>query len=187
MPRYECSVREFLGGCRLDYILGSVHFLEMPQGIVRVWDYEEVGQDESLMCYWRTLAKAVNSGVFDALAHPDLVLRSGVSVSSCTEMHRRLIRLMKARSLAYEVNCSGWRKTSYARGRRCMCPDMRPYPCLNAAVYADACCVPLVMGSDAHSPEEVGAQVGNVMDALRDRGVSNFAYYERRNPRVVTR
>jgi len=75
IPGREDRIANLIERCELDYAIGSVHFL--GDRAVDDADYDVWQSGRSPEQIWRryfeTLAEAARSGLFDILAHPDLV------------------------------------------------------------------------------------------------------------------
>lgn len=71
----EEKLESMLGSRPFDYVVGSVHFLgdySLDTEDYTIWDGSQ-DPDEIWRRYFETLASAARSGLFDILAHPDLV------------------------------------------------------------------------------------------------------------------
>ena len=72
----EDQIATFLEQREWDYVLGSVHFLR-EQAVDMPGDFDVWGRGESPERVWKryfeTLAEAGRSGLYDIMAHPDLV------------------------------------------------------------------------------------------------------------------
>ena len=93
----EERIAELLGARRFDYVIGSVHFV--GDGAVDhlgydVWEIEGGDPDRVWSRYFEHLAGAARSGLFDTLAHPDLVKVWGVGKPA---RRRRPAALLRAR------------------------------------------------------------------------------------------
>ena len=92
----EEQTASLLEGHDFDYVVGSVHFLGERAVDHDGWDVWEVGTspDQIWTSYFEALARCARSGLFDILAHPDLV-KSGEVLDLCqsaifvTSMSRR--------------------------------------------------------------------------------------------------
>src|SRR5215207_3162457 len=81
VPGREDRMAELLAGRDWDYVIGSIHFLgdraldyDGPEW-EHVWGRGDRA-DKVWERYFATLAQAARSGLFDIMAHPDLVKRS---------------------------------------------------------------------------------------------------------------
>jgi len=133
----------------------SYHFIRADYGYLNVvskkqinLDYsKQLGTDGVISSYYTGLREAVENIPADVLCHLDAVLRHIPNISYSTE-HERLINelldAIAARGMAVEVNMSGYP----IRGE--------PYPSIALLKEVVSRGIPLVAGSDAHRPEDVG-------------------------------
>jgi len=169
---YEDATRRLLAAHPFDYVLGSIHFLgnwhfTSKQGLPR---YASEDPAEAFPRYFELLERMIGTGLFDVVAHPDALRRLEFKPTRpMAEEHRSVARLLSARGMALEVNTAGIR-----RGTGSLYPE-RPF--LEACVREG---VPLTLGSDAHTPEDVGRDYEQAFDLLRSLGVTEIATYERR-------
>ncbi|HHY47651.1 MAG TPA: histidinol-phosphatase [Firmicutes bacterium] len=176
IPGAEDALRELIAGYPFDYIIGSVHFLgDWPVDFFpQDWAGRDV--DEVYLEYFSTLAQAARSGLFDVMAHPDLVKLFGhmpghrhedvnAAVSEC-------IRQVAMSGAAVEVSTAGLRR-----------PAGEMYP---APAFLKACAragIPITLASDAHVPEEVGFKLGEAARYARECGYRSFTTFEGRKAR----
>src|SRR5215216_1701352 len=71
----EDRIANLLDSHGFDYVIGSVHFVRDRAIDYDVWDiWESMGDPDRVWeLYFQTLAEAARSGLYDVLAHPDLV------------------------------------------------------------------------------------------------------------------
>ena len=100
-----------------DYVVGSVHFLQDQAVDMRdsEWDiWESADPDEVWSRYFETLGHAASTGLFDILAHPDLVKVWGRGAPRPEGDLRRYYELampgIEAADMAIEVSTAGLRK-----------------------------------------------------------------------------
>lgn len=120
--------------------------------------------------YFEELALSAESGLFDCLAHPDLVKNASPSRWSFEDQRDLVARALDriaATGVAMELNTSGRLKTF---------AEFNPGPAM--LVMMKERDIPLVLGSDAHTPERVAEGFEDALEALRSAGyqeVSMFA------------
>jgi histidinol-phosphatase (PHP family) len=162
-----------------DYVIGSVHFLR--DEAVDMEDYSVWGKSHSPEEIWRryfeTLGEAARSGLFDILAHPDLVKVWGADRPRPEGDLRRYYELaiegIAESGIAVEVSTAGLRK----RAR-----ELYPAPAfLEMCVEAGT---PVALSSDAHRPEDVGADYDRALELLAGVGVKELCVFERRARRL---
>ena len=177
VPSQASEIRRMLQSLEYDFALGSVHFVETPQGRVNVWNPQQILPHAKE--YVAAVAAASESGLFEGVAHPDLILRAGLSKTTLRELFRPVLPVLRA----YEVNCSGFTKDRYdpASGIKIPGPS---YPDIELAVEAMEQGALLMIGSDAHEPKLVGENIPRAYELLLQHGVRAITYFENRKPRV---
>ena len=153
--RYLEEIRQRLARHTWDRIGISYHFLETDSGHlnmvsrkqVNIDALEQFGVGNVINHYYQNLLEAVEKLPGQVLCHIDAVLRHHPRVL-LTDKHYKgidaLLDAVAAKSMAIEVNTSGYTTKN------------EPYPSLAILKKAIARNIPLVAGSDAHRPEDVG-------------------------------
>jgi histidinol-phosphatase (PHP family) len=179
LPGREDRTATLLDAHDFDYVVGSVHFL----GDVAVdhpgWDaWERTGDpDEVWRRYFEAVAAAARSGLFDVLAHPDLVKVWG-SGRPQPERDPRfhyepLVAAVAETGVAVEVSTAGLRKPV---------GELYPAPAL-AEMLVDAG-ASFSLSSDAHVPEHVGWEYAAAVETMRSWGIGEVAVFDRRERRL---
>jgi histidinol-phosphatase (PHP family) len=179
VPGREERTANLIDRCRLDYVIGSVHFLGDFAVDWDRFDIWETGRSPDVVWtrYFETLAQAARSGLFDILAHPDLVKMWGATRPSVEGDPRRYyepaLDAIAETGIAIEVSTAGLRKPV---------GEIYPAPAfLAGAVEAGA---PVALSSDAHLPGQVGFEFERALALLADHGVGELATFERRTCRL---
>lgn len=176
----EEKLEAMLGSRPFDYVVGSVHFLgdhSLDTEDYTIWDGTQ-DPDDIWRRYFETLASAARSGLFDILAHPDLVKvwgRAGrlPSVDPRT-MYEPAIEAIAESGIAVEVSTAGLRKGV---------GEIYPAPafmemCVEAgAVFA--------LSSDAHEPAQIGFRYSDALEFLATHGVEELAVFDSRERHLV--
>ncbi len=118
IPGAEDRIANLLDGHGFDYVVGSVHFLRDHASDME--DYSVWGSGRSAEEIWRayflSLGEAARSGLFDILAHPDLVKVWGRDKPLPEGDLRRYYELamdgIAESGIAIEVSTAGLRKAS---------------------------------------------------------------------------
>jgi len=156
-----------------DFLIGSVHYIapgwdvDNPRWIGR-FDERPVGEIWDL--YWKAYEQCIRSGLFDFVAHPDLVKK--IRAPSCggsRKYYEPSIRAAADMKVAIEINTAGLRK-----------PAKELYPARQFLEMAFEAGIPLLINSDAHAPEEVGAGFDAAYALAREVGYTQFARFEKR-------
>ncbi|HEX4187784.1 MAG TPA: histidinol-phosphatase [Solirubrobacteraceae bacterium] len=179
VPGGEDRMANLLEARDFDYVVGSVHFLR--EGAVDMDDYSvwDTGRsaEEIWRRYFQTIGESARSGLFDIVAHPDLVKYWGDGARRPEGDLRRYYELaidgIAESGIAVEVSTAGLRK-----------PAGELYPAtafLQMTIEAGA---PVALSSDAHRPEDVGADYGQALAVLEQLGVEELCVFDRRSCRL---
>jgi histidinol-phosphatase (PHP family) len=179
VPGAEDRMANLLQARDFDYVIGSVHFIcdgAVDMDDYSVWDsgrsVEEIWQR-----YFETLGEAARSGLFDVLAHPDLVKVWGPERPLPQGDLRRYYELaidgIAESGIAVEVSTAGLRKRA---------KELYPAPALlEMCLEAGA---PVALSSDAHRSEDVGADYEQARELLERLGVGELCVFEHRERRL---
>ncbi len=180
VPGREDRMANLLDGRDWDYVVGSIHFLR-DEAIdlrgVEGWEHTDIWRsndpDKVWARYFETLGEAARSGLFDILAHPDLVKVWGKGAprpdGDLRRFYERAMDGIAESDVAIEVSTAGLRK-----------PVGEIYP---DAAFLELCLEagrPVALSSDAHLPEQLGYEYERAVEWLRDLGVEEIAVFERR-------
>lgn len=154
----------------VEVILGSIHFLDGwafdDPAYMGEWEHRNV--DKVWEDYFTEWAQAARSGLFDVMAHADLVKKFGYRATNERELVHEAARVAAEAGVLIEVSTAGWRK-----------PVGEQYPSVE---FIKACVehgVNFTLGSDAHAPSEVGYEFDRAADLLQSLGVEKIAYPQR--------
>jgi histidinol-phosphatase (PHP family) len=173
-PGEEALLRETLESHPFDVVLGSVHFIDDwafddPDLTAR---YSEWDIDSLWMRYFGELADAARSGLFDVMAHPDLIKKFRyMPTFDPTALYEEAALAFADGGVAIEVNTAGLRKP---------CAELYP-----SQAFLEICRrhgVPASVGSDAHNPEDVGAGWAEAREALQLAGYDSIVVFRERVP-----
>ena len=176
----EGRIANLLDSYDFDYVIGSVHFVRDKAVDYDVWDiWESVGDPDRVWeLYFATLAEAVRSGLFDILAHPDLVKVWGdrrPRPDRDPRFHYEpAVEAIAESGIAVEVSTAGLRK-----------PAGEIYP---APAFAEMCVdagAAFSLSSDAHVPEHVGFAYEEALAAMTRWGVEEVVVFEGRERRLA--
>jgi histidinol-phosphatase (PHP family) len=178
----EDHIARFLEQRDWDYVVGSVHFVRNAAVDLEGPDWEHVwgrgeGADRIWERYFATLAEAARSGLYDIMAHPDLVKVWGSARPQPERDPRHYyepaVEAMLEAGVAMEMSTAGLRKPV---------GELYPAPALlEMAVDAG---LPIALSSDAHAPEQIGFRYDDAVAALRDAGVTELCVFEGRKRRM---
>ena len=174
IPGRERELARLIDDRPWDYVIGSVHFIAdraVDHDGYDIW--ESSSSDEVWSAYFRTLADAAASGLFDILAHPDLVKVWGRERPPPARPRRAYYEMampaIAAADVAIEVSTAGLRK-----------PVGEIYPARELLEMCVEAGKPIALSSDAHEPEHIGHGYEAAVALLRDVGVERVCVFDRR-------
>jgi len=154
----------------IEVVLGSVHFLDGwafdDPAQIEIWESKVV--EEVWDHYFTEWCKAAQSGLFDVMAHPDLVRKFGHVTRNADEYYDEASRVAAGAGVLCEVSTAGLRK-----------PVGQLYPDSLMIELLIQRGVGLTMGSDAHAPEEVAYRFDECVKVLYGLGARQVAYPQR--------
>ena len=185
-PEVERRIEEIIDEHHMDYVLGSMHYVRgVDIGSRRHSPAFFLGRPlvDALDIYYEDWGRAVESGLFDVMAHPDyfrkylsLTHEMPVSWEDYGSNVYDAIDRLKSYDVGMEVNSSGWR---HGIG------DVYPVTgFLRAAREAGV--EKVVVGSDCHTIEGLGVNTVKAVDRLREAGFGHLCVFEGRRNRKIS-
>jgi histidinol-phosphatase (PHP family) len=174
VPGRESELAALLEGRPFDYVIGSVHFIADRAVDHEGYDaWRASAPDEVWREYFESIAQAAASGLFDVLAHLDLVKVWGTGrpkpTAPATAFYEIALPGIADADVAVEVSTAGLRK-----------PVSEMYPSAELLRMCLEAGKPVALSSDAHVPEDVGHAYDRAVEMLRAAGVQELAVFERR-------
>jgi histidinol-phosphatase (PHP family) len=175
-PGREDEMRAWLDRYPWDVVLGSVHFVDGFGIDSRPRLIDEIGVEATWRRYFDVLADAAASGLFDSLAHPDLVRMWGDRPAPEVEeeLFAAFADAAADADVCIEVSTRGLLR-----------PVAEPYPDRRLLAACRERDVPVTLASDAHSVDRVGWRFDEALELLRGAGYETVTTFERRKPRQV--
>jgi len=168
-PGVEPWLEKLHARAPLHHVLGSVH-PQIPDYRARFFrgqwfDYQQT--------YFDHLARAAETGLYDTLAHPDLIKNESPvdwDYARIRPFIERALDRIAATGVAMELNTSGVNKAIR---------EINPSPAILALMQARG--IPVVIGADAHRPGRVGDGYAAALRTLQTAGYAEVSYFlERR-------
>jgi len=167
LPETAPRLPSLLNAYPFDYVMGSLHFVDG-------WGFDDPRytdgyEGRDLLALWKRyfelLGEAAESGLFDILAHPDLIKKFGFRPDAdVRHLYEACLDRVAAAGIAVEVSTAGLRK-----------PVGEIYPSedfLRLCLERD---IAVTLGSDAHHPREVGEGFEEALRLLRRVGYKELA------------
>jgi histidinol-phosphatase (PHP family) len=166
---------------RLDYILGSVHVLYTKEGIPWGMDdsrfskqYKSLGTDNVYLQYYEKLDKMINSPEFDfdIVSHFDIPKKFNKLPNEKEKIWNKLskdLESIKKKGLVVEINTAGLRKKVKEQ-----------YPSNEILKKMYELDIPVLLGSDAHDPNEIAFEFNSIIKLLKSIGYNQLAGFDKR-------
>jgi histidinol-phosphatase (PHP family) len=169
----ETFLGKWLPAQGFDFVLGSVHYIE-DWGFDNpderhVWDSVDV--TATWRRYFELVGRLADSGLFDAVGHLDLPKKFGhrPSEEDLKEMAQPILDRIAKAGMGIELNTSGLRK-----------PVGEIYPSAMLVSMAQEREIAICFGSDAHRPEDMGADFDSALRLAREAGYTHYFRISRR-------
>lgn len=178
LPGTEQKTRKLLQAQKFDYVIGSIHFLED-------WDfthpiyadhYKEKDLSELYGRYFTLVWDLCYSRLFDIIGHIDVIKKFGYRPPESLEPYWvKTAQVLRETGTCLELNTAG---------RDAPVGDFYPDRRLLEICHAEG--VWVTIGSDAHSPEQVGRYMPEALDLLRSVGYSEVTAFDQRKKSSVS-
>ena len=176
----EDRIAAFLEAREWDFVVGSVHFLR-EDAVDMAGDWDVWGRGEPAERVWRryfeTVAEAARSGLYDVMAHPDLVKVWGGERPAPEGDPRRwyepAVEGCLDGDVAVEVSTAGLRK-----------PIGEIYPSRAFLEMVADAGLPVALSSDAHVPDDLGYRYEEAVALLEEVGIRELCVFEGRERRL---
>lgn len=171
-PGLEDISKEIIERYSFDYVIGSVHFIEK-------WGFDNINQidqwdkkniNKVYRDYYSLLRKSAISGLYDIIGHSDLVKKFGQRPDEdMSEEIEHTAQIFKENNLVIEINTSGLRR-----------PVKEMYPSEDVLMIYSKFDIPLVIGSDAHKPQDVGMDFNKALQLAGNAGYFEETLFDKR-------
>ncbi len=170
-PGMEDRISSFLERHDFDYVIGSVHYVLSGDHrggkptLARVNNLRHLFE-----LYFEQVESMLRTGLIDVIGHLDLPKRDGdVPEEGYLDFVEALLPALRESGVAVEVNTSGRDK-----------PIREFFPSTPVLRLLIRNQIPITLGSDSHSPRDVGRYIGDAVHLLRDCGLREIATFQKR-------
>ena len=172
-PGVEPWLEKLHARAEFHHVLGSVHY--------QVDDYRKLYYTGDVFLYqqlyYEHLAQAAETGLYDTLAHPDLIKNEAPAewiFSRIKPFVERALDRIAATGVAMELNTSGVNKAL---------SEMNPG--LDQLALMQERGIPVVLGADAHRPSRVADGYETALGMLREVGYEEVSFFLGRQRQTV--
>jgi histidinol-phosphatase (PHP family) len=180
VPGREDRMANLLEAREWDYVVGSVHFVsDMAVDLDDEWDIWRRGDSPERVWkrYFEWVGEAARTGLYDIMAHPDLVKVHGDTrprpEGDLRRYYEPMIEAFLDAGVAVEVSTAGLRKRV---------GELYPARALLELVVEAG--LPIALSSDAHVPDQLGFRYEDAVAELEAVGVRELCVFERRQRRL---
>lgn len=167
---------------KVDYLIGSVHFLKNKDDMWGFDNPEFIGVYESkdIDSIWKEYFNAIEAmsktKLFDIVGHFDLIkVFKFLPNKDIRLLAKDALKAIKENNLVLEINPAGLRK-----------PIGETYPSKQLLEEAFDLQIPITFGSDAHSVDQVGFKYEDCVSLAKEIGFKNCISFENRERKSVT-
>lgn len=172
-PLMESFDRRYCADPRIDYLIGSCHFIDgwpfdHPEYI---GGYENRDIDDIYGAYFTILRSLAGSGLFNIVGHFDIVKKFGFRPGrTFLGIIDDIALALAANDVAVEVNTAGM---AHPAG------EMYPSDEIIAVLFDRN--VPVTLGSDAHAPDRVGYLFPRALETIARAGYRKISGFKKRS------
>ncbi|MGI9666482.1 MAG: PHP domain-containing protein [Acidimicrobiia bacterium] len=176
-PDTAQAVLEFLSPYPWDILIASTHWLgawgvDLPE---QIGEFDRVGREAAYDEYFRVESELAASGLFDVLAHADVVKKQGIFLPQPPlDMYENLAVAAARGGTAVEVSTAGLYQPA---------GEMYPAEPLLQRFFNHG--VPITLASDAHVPEHCARGRDAAMDLARSVGYTERIAFSKRVGKMV--
>ncbi|UCF96342.1 MAG: histidinol-phosphatase HisJ family protein [Spirochaetaceae bacterium] len=175
---YEGYLEKILSRYPFDLVLLSVHFVHSWPGDNWLFgfDFPDKSISQIYSEYFAEIKKALKTGLFDCVAHLDVIKQPGSPVLQSNSADIiEILDLCQAINMSVEINTSGLRKRV-----------AEIYPARDILDLVVARDLPLVTSSDAHDPQSVAHAFPDLLALLKSLPDCRIARYRQRSPTFIS-
>ena len=170
--------RELLSAYPFDFVIGSTHFINRKDPAYPEFFEGREEQEAYLQYFQATLDNVKNIDNYDVAGHIDYIVRYGpnkalyYSYEAYRDILDGILRAIIEQGKGIECNTAGLRKGIG-----------QPNPCDRILMrYKELGGEIITIGSDAHIPEDLGADFHTARELLKQCGFSYYTEFRGRNP-----
>ncbi|MGE4419553.1 MAG: histidinol-phosphatase [Sulfurimonas sp.] len=161
----------------VDYLIGSVHFIEEwgfdnPEFI---GNYKDQDIDLIWQKYFDAIEEMAKSKLFDIVGHLDLIkIFKYMPSKNINKIAKNALLAIKEADMSVEINVAGFRK-----------PIGEAYPSLSLLKEIKKLSIPITFASDAHKPEQVGLYSDEATQMAKSAGYNECVLYRKRKRKFI--
>ncbi|MCK5633383.1 histidinol-phosphatase [bacterium] len=166
----EKDIKQIINSLPLDYVIGAIHHIGDFNFDTNITGFKKRDINESIERYYKDLTKMIESGLFDIVAHFDLIKMFGnIGQNNYSELVTDVIKKIKKAEMVVEMNTNGFNK-----------PCKEFYPSIEIIDLCHQYDIPMTLSSDAHKAEQVGQYFNEAVLILKQAGYKEITGFDKR-------
>jgi histidinol phosphate phosphatase HisJ family len=175
LPGYEDELHELISQIPVDYVIGSIHFIDDWNFDTDKSLYGKWSNDELYEKYFTLVQEAAQCGLFDIIGHIDIIKKFRVyPETNQDKLFEDTIKIIKANNLVVELNTGGMDRP---------CAEFTPSPHILEMCFAHH--VPVTLSSDAHRVEHIARHYDAAISLLNRIGYTELVGFNKRIRKVI--
>jgi histidinol-phosphatase (PHP family) len=169
-PGVEAELKQIIDSVPLDFLIGSVHF-------INDWNFDS---DKSLYgkwtndylyeMYFKLVQQAAASGLFDTIGHLDIIKKFRVyPESDLSDLFEETVSILAKNNIVVELNTGGADRP---------CGEFTPGRMLLEICHKHN--VQVTLGSDAHHYSQIARHYETAIELLKETGYTEIVAFENR-------
>ncbi|MEE4197087.1 MAG: histidinol-phosphatase HisJ family protein [Bacteroidales bacterium] len=174
-PGQEPAIQKLISLFPVDYVIGSIHYLQDWNFDTNPKDYQQLDIDRFYQDYFRVLQQCAHSKLFDFLGHIDIPKKFGYYPSfDLKPFYEATAKVFAQNNTVYELNTSGLDR-----------PCKAFYPSEEFVRICFEHNIPVTLGSDAHHAHAIGKYFSRAVDLLKSTGYREIAVFTQRKRNYI--
>ncbi len=177
VPAMTDELLKTVEGFSFDYLIGSVHHIGdwLIDSATQIDGWRGKDVDHVYQQYFELVQQMAETRRFDIVGHIDVTKKFGFRPrNSVVDLLLETVRVIGKSGVCVEINTSGLRNP---------CREIYPSQDLLKMCFDHG--VPVTLGSDAHSPEDVAAGFDQAIALLREVGYEEISRFAGRSREFV--
>lgn len=179
---FKNKINTIIEKCEFDIILGSLHVIkDVSISNKNSRNFLETQEEEHVYnLYFDEMLNLLEEMEMDVLAHFDIIKRYGnecFTKFNPTKYAKKIdavIEVIKTKNIALEINTSGLFQS-----------PKETYPGIDIIKKAVDAGIDLTIGSDAHSPANVGKGIIDIYKNLKEQNISQICTFTKREKQYI--
>jgi histidinol-phosphatase (PHP family) len=175
IPGMEAEIKAIIESVPLDFVIGSVHFIDDWNFDTNKDLYGKWTNDNLYKQYFKLVQMATASDLFDIIGHIDIIKKFNIYPESNQYMlFDETIQLIKKHNLVVELNTGGLDRP---------CAEFTPSPEILKICYQHG--VQVTLSSDAHRANQIARHYQTAIDLLKLTGYHEIVGFQNRTRKMI--